>query len=778
MKRQTLLWAVCLLLISFVASAYGQINWQRQGPLPADRSAKNVFAISPDKAFFVGENKLTLQTDSAGASWTVHNLLDWGTDPYYAVYFMSPMTGIITGNNEALRTEDGGQTWNPVSFFGGSWSFLDFIDENVGFAGANGACAATTDGGRTWTVRSGYPNCPVMFGMDFRDADVGLACGLIAGTGDEGIYKTVDGGRTWVKKANGAANDVVWISPSRAIADFSTTMRQSFDGGETWQTVFGGIQTGLVSMTKAGGGNVVLGVSGGGDVWRSVDGGFTWQQTFDGPGSLPDIWEISFSDELHGWIVGPGGFYYYSSDGGITWIQKNSGCTDQILDIQMLDPSYGLAVGHNGYVFRTTNGGSFWEIQKLEVTGQIWGRDEGLSAVDVVDADFAVAAGFGGVVFKSNDGGRNWTSIGYPKLSGDLYIFDVDFIDHNLGYVYGINYVVDQKFLFRTRDGGATWEWVDMGDIGGGTTAQFIDADYGWLTADNNFGWRTINGGLSWIPFQMPTYFSGPEVSKVRFLDRNVGWVVGWDGYVGKTANGGVSWTLVDLGTTTDHLFDVVPVSTTEIWLCGREHWSSAGVVYRTTNGGQSWTRQVVTDWFYYPYRMSVLPSGDAWFAGYAGSIFRRVMEAVEVRPSSYQLQAGTWVSGQLSSLHESDDSYLVANAAVLRSRSSDPIVLLLDGIAPIANPSSLQFQFESHATRDNPLKIDLWNYAETRWETLSASAASLTDTTVTVSVPGLTSMFIEPGSRAMRARVRWSNMHSTTPLRASIDLAIWKVVQ
>jgi photosystem II stability/assembly factor-like uncharacterized protein len=670
--------ANALFMALLSVSASPQTNWVRQGPFPTDRSSRAVFAISADRAYFVGENKLMLQTQNAGSSWTVHQLLDWGVDPLYAVHFTSPTIGVALGNNEAMRTTDGGATWTPVSMFAGSWSYLDFIDQSVGFAGANGACAMTTDGGQSWQLRSGYPDCPVMFGMDFRDASVGLAGGIMVSTSEEGIFKTSNGGQTWTKKASGAANDVVWTSPTRAISDYGMTVRESLDSGESWHTVFSGLTTGMVSMCRAGNGSVVLGVSAAGDVWRSADGGLFWQQTFDGPGALPDIWEISFADSMHGWIVGPGGFYYYSDDGGLTWIQKNNGCTAQITDIQMLDSNYGLAVGHNGYIFRTTNGGGFWDIQKLEVTGQIWGRDEDLVALDIVDADFAIAAGPGGTVFKTLDGGLSWTSIGYPLLSGDYWIYDVDFIDHNLGYVYGVNAPDDTRFLFRTRNGGLTWEWVDMGYIGGGTTAQFVDADYGWLTSDNNFGWRTTNGGVSWTSFNMPTYFSGPEVSRVRFLDRNIGWVVGWDGYVGKTSNGGVTWTPIDMGTVEDHFFDVVPVSASEIWICGRESWSFKGLIYHSTNGGQTWTRQVVTDWFYYPYRISVLPSGDVWFAGYAGAIFKKTSGTV--LGSSMTVVRGVVESGNLASTHSTDADRLVVAAWATTSPLEHPVDVRITG--------------------------------------------------------------------------------------------------
>jgi len=750
---------VTAILLGVAAGAQSQDNWMRQSSIPTDRNVMAAFALSPNRAIFVGDDRLILETTSAGGNWITRNLESTDSDPHYTVHFPTPSIGIIAHNNGAKRSTDGGVTWNPVpSFPEGSWYHLDFLDSSVGFVGGNGGCAATTDGGATWQLRSGYPNCPVMFGMDFRDANVGLAGGVVPSSSEYGIFKTTDGGRTWAKKAATSANDIIWMTPTRAIADEGTTIRHSLDAGESWQTIAFGVSTGLFSMTRAGNSNLILGVSGKGDIWRSPDGGFTWMQTLDGPGALPDTWEINFADEQHGWVVGTGGFIYYTSDGGLTWQQKNTGCNAQVLDIQMLNSNYGLAVGQDGYMFRTTNGGQFWDVQKLEVTGQIFGRDEGLSAVDIVNDQFAAAAGAGGTVFKTTNGGQTWTSIGYPKLSGLFYIYDVDFIDANVGYVYGIDQDLGHtRTLFKTTDGGQTWQWISLGERGGGTTIQFVDAQHGWLTSDNNFGLRTIDGGQTWIEFNMPTYFVGPEVSKVRFLNANLGWVVGWDGYAAKTTDGGVTWNPINIGTTQDHLFDVVPVSSSEIWLCGREDWSFAGVVYHSTNGGQTWTRQVVTNWFYYPYRISALPTGEAWFGGFFGSIFKRTIPSTTLNPTSFAMQPGFVSAGALTDLFASDNSHLVMDPANVDSKVMDPIQLETSFTSPTANPTSIEVIVESKASPGRPQQtVEIWNFAQNRWEFLNAVFSNASDSVSTLSVPVPLSRFVNATNGNLKVRVKW----------------------
>lgn len=772
--------SVLATVASITALADAQDIWDKQSPFPTDRVLNGIHALSAQQAFICGGNRHLMETRDGGATWLTHISSGYGYDPFYAVYFRDTSVGLVVGNNnDAWRTANGAASWSQItSVEAGSWYHIDFVSPTNGFIGANGAAMASTDGGATWSLRSFYPNCPVMYGMDFRDDNVGLAGGWQPSSQELGIWKTTDGGRTWTRKFTSSANAVLWMSATRAIADNGAFILQTLDTGETWSPI-GLVGSGVTNLARAGTTNVVCGVSEKGDVWRSPDGGFTWVQVFDGPGALPVEWDIHFADSQNGWFVGDAGFVYATRDGGLTWRQVNNGCGAQISDIHMLTPDFGMAVGHNGYIFRTLNGGAFWDVQKLEVTGQIWGRDEDLVAIDVVDSQFAVAAGPGGTVFKTTNGGESWTSIGYPNLSGVYWIYDVDFIDHNLGYLYGVDdNPPHTRTLFRTRDGGATWEWVNLGERGGGTTAQFVDSQYGWLTADNRFGLRTIDGGATWTEFWLPDYFTTPEVSKVRFLDRNVGWAVGWSGYVAKTSNGGATWNLVDIGTIDEHLFDVVPVSATEVWACGRLNLPSDGVVYHTVNGGQTWTRQVVQSAPSNPYRVWALPTGNAWFGGFGGTIYRRRVGDQTVLPFSFTIAVGRLVSGSLASLFSSDNAYVVA-AQSTNGDFVEPIQIVVQGTSTVASPASLKFLTESHTDGEGvQQKASLWNWQTNRWEDLGTNWVRRTDQTQTLSVTGTPSRFVQPGTRLMKARIRFAQVSADTLAQWKIwsDRYVWQV--
>ena len=639
-----------LILVAALANT-AHAQWVLQSPIPTGRHLNSVYFITPTHGFVCGINRQLLETTDGGATWITRMSDALGTDPFYNVTFSDSLHGYMTGNvydfrRDAWRTTDGGQTWNQMNNFPiGSWHLIDFITPTRVYVGSNGACAFTSDGGDTWTIKSGYPDAPVMFGMDFRDEQVGLAGGLGLGQNPDGIFKTTNGGTTWRQKSSHIANDVLWWTDQVALAaaDGGASIYRSTNAGESWSLFGTGITTGLTQLERID--NMRLaGVSGGGDIWRSTDEGLTWTQVFDGPGDLPTEWSLRFVDNLHGWLVGQSGFIFTSDDGGLTWRQVNNGVGVQLYDIEMQTNDFGMAVGHNGYVFRTTNGGNWWDVQKLQVTGQIFGRDESLHGISIVDSGFAVVAGPGGTVFRTTNGGTSWQSIGYPNLPDGFWIEDVKFITRNDGWLVGLDTDLGHAAsVYRTTDGGTTWVQA-MNQNSYMYAVDFVDPQHGWIATIGELYFRTTNGGTTWMSGTLPSTGS-LTVSDMQFANQQVGWAVGWSGFVVRTIDGGASWTVQNIGTTEDHLFSVHVVSSSEAWLTGREAdpLTMNGVVYHTTNGGTTWTREVVAPNPYWGYAITG-SGGNVWIAGYEGRILKKLgptgvkEDQTNASPSGFQL--------------------------------------------------------------------------------------------------------------------------------------------
>jgi photosystem II stability/assembly factor-like uncharacterized protein len=195
----------------------------------------------------------------------------FSSDPFYAIEFPSATRGFISGNSSDFwRSTNGGANWtNLNSLPVGSWSHLDFLDDSNGFAGSNGALAFTSNAGGTWTLRSSYPNCPVIYGMSFRDATTGLVSGDLVSTSEVGVFKTTNGGTSWTRTLPQGSNDVIWITPSTALATSGTTIFRSTNAGDSWIGTGASIPTGLLDLALVTP-TIVVGVSAKGDVWRST----------------------------------------------------------------------------------------------------------------------------------------------------------------------------------------------------------------------------------------------------------------------------------------------------------------------------------------------------------------------------------------------------------------------------------------------------------------------------------------------------------------------------
>ncbi len=176
-------------------------------------------------------------------------------------------------------------------------------------------------------------------------------------------------------------------------------------------------------------------------------------------------------------------------------------------------------------------------------------------------------------------------------------------------------WMITNTYVLRTMDGGTTWHDVTQrgaSTLGFGTGNSFLDSNRGWiLIADPNDPvnagtlYHTTDGGVHWDSNSVP--FGGGEI---HFLDDNKGWMmlpadVGAGNMAVKffqTLDGGKNWTQVYSNLPTDANSNTTlphggiksgftPLSLQEAWTSGQSYASNDFYLYRTTDGGHTWSK-------------------------------------------------------------------------------------------------------------------------------------------------------------------------------------------
>lgn len=287
---------------------------------------------------------------------------------------------------------------------------------------------------------------------------------------------------------------------------------------------------------------------------------------------------------------------------------------DTVDYVKFFDVNNGLAISEAKYLCRTQDGGNTWVDITPDTTGRISERavffiDKNNGWVSIGDFDRATqdSGEYRGEIFITHDGGEKWNKSNVENLMGpQMYFIDKDngwILDHR-----GAGMMHEEVAMLRTTDGGLTWETVNQADpqnekpgdmpfSGDKSGFTFLNKDTGFLTGytpvDNSvYLFKTQDGGKTWqdYSFAVGKELEGGQYNSyppVFFDDKNGLLPVGngeiFAAYT--TADGGKTWedpSLLD-ASAYDSKMNFLDMNN---WLI-----ADTGYIYVTTDGGKTWTK-------------------------------------------------------------------------------------------------------------------------------------------------------------------------------------------
>jgi photosystem II stability/assembly factor-like uncharacterized protein/tetratricopeptide (TPR) repeat protein len=301
----------------------------------------------------------------------------------HAVQFVDEDEGWTVGDDGVIwHTIDGGQNWErQPTGLRASLRSLHFLNPYVGWVvgreelphaqGSVGVLLYTRDGGLHWR-QLGVNAFPGLNHVRFADENNGFLVGDGNDQYPTGIFRTVDGGRSW--KPVGGPRHPSWLA-----ADFQDGKTGALAGG--WGTL-GVLREGKLDradMEDIPGARAIRGVQVAGS-WAIAVGqgglvlvsrdtaGARW--SYATTGLAPDIRAAWDFHAVHGtagqiWIAGrPGSAILHSPDRGQTWDIQVTGQPLPLHGVFFASAKKGWAVGELGSILHTSDGGKSWRVQQ------------------------------------------------------------------------------------------------------------------------------------------------------------------------------------------------------------------------------------------------------------------------------------------------------------------------------------------------------------------------------------------------------------------------------
>jgi photosystem II stability/assembly factor-like uncharacterized protein len=299
---------------------------------------------------------------------------------------------------------------------------------------------------------------------------------------------------------------------------------------------------------------------------------------------------------------------FKSGNSGASWSALNPGppCCISTLVIDLRTPSTIYAVTLDGNVLKSTDGGTNWSPVTSGLAADARGR-YGITSLAIDPQNpttlYAGNALRGGGVFKTTDGGESWNTVNSGLPTGGVLALAINPQDPGTIYAIAQGNPQNTGGVFKSTDGGASWTVVNTGLDG---NAYFVSTlaidpqnpDTVYAFGNDSGIYQTTNGGANWtsVGYGMtaPGYGRNADTVIALAFDPRDSNIIYAGASVGifKSTDGGISWSAVKSRLITDANGPLV-ISALVIDPQNPDTvyaiWPDTGVL-KTTDAGASWT--------------------------------------------------------------------------------------------------------------------------------------------------------------------------------------------
>jgi photosystem II stability/assembly factor-like uncharacterized protein len=584
------------------AGLYQDLEWRLIGPMRGGRTRAVAGVPGQRSVFYVGAvNGGVWKTTDAGRTWqptfegqptqSIGAIAVAPSDPN--IIYVASGEGLLRPDlsvgNGIYRSADGGRTWEHRGLADGQQIAelaIDPHDSSRLFAAVLGhpygpnaerGIYRSVDAGRTWervlykdedtggSAVAVDPANPQLVYAGLWQARVGPweDKNVYNGTGG-GLFKSSDGGKTWTKLTNGLPADLAQVNiaiapsqPRRLYAIVGTTEPGDYssaaglgvfrtdDAGESWVRIttdprpalrIGG---GDLSVIRVDPHNPDVVYSTGLVTTKSSDGGRTWLSLRGAPGGddYQNLWISPDDSRIIALVADQGAVI--TLNGGETWSSWLNQPTAQLYHVSATSTfPYRVCAGQqeSGSVCIASRGNDG------SITNQDWHPvgviEYGYVAPDPLDADVIYGAGRSEVTRYHWSTGQVENITPIPVRGPDVRVNRTQPVMFSPLDPHTLYYAANR--LYRTRDGGATWQTISP-DLAREASAappsvgslhmkgaerqrgviyalapSPLDAGRLWAGTDDGLVWLTDDGGGHWSNITPPALTPWSKVTQIE----------------------------------------------------------------------------------------------------------------------------------------------------------------------------------------------------------------------------------------------------------------------